>query len=78
MRDKTRKKGVSPKLTDRFRGPYIILQKFGTVYEVLISPKKSKLYHFDLMKPCFKSEGLPNWVKRARKSINHGEAVTIG
>ena len=50
MLEKTRKIGVSPKLSPKWKGPYLVLKKFGTVFEIQITKKKSKLVHFDLLK----------------------------
>jgi transposase InsO family protein len=68
MMDKNRKKGVAPKLSPRWKGPFLVIQKCGTVYEVQTSQKTSKLAHFDLLKLCHKEE-LPPWLTRARKRL---------
>jgi hypothetical protein len=66
LREKTRKKQVSPKLQPKWKGPYVVIKRFGTVYEIMTAYKVTKLYHFDLLKPC---QGLetPAWIKRARR-----------
>lgn len=69
LREKTRKVNVSPKLAPKWRGPYMIVKKFGTVCEVLLSPRVSRLYHHDLLKACH-SETLPPWLRRARRRLN--------
>jgi transposase InsO family protein len=66
LREKTRKVGVSPKLMPKWKGPFVILKRFGTVYEVMMSLQASKLYHFDLLKPCHATE-VSSWVKKARR-----------
>ena len=66
LREKTRKKQVSPKLTPKWKGPYLVIKRFGTVYEVMTAFQVSKIYHFDLLKPCHSTE-IPSWIKRARK-----------
>ena len=52
LMEKTRKKQVCSKLMPKWKRPYIVVRKFGMAYEVLITPKTSKIYHFDLLKPC--------------------------
>ena len=52
LREKTRKKQVSPKLSPKWKGPYLVIKQFGTVYEIMTAYKVTKLYHFDLLKPC--------------------------
>ena len=66
LREKTRKKQISPKLAPKWKGPYLIIKRFGTVYEVMISFNVTKLYHFDLLKPCSSTE-IPPWIKRAKR-----------
>ena len=66
LREKTRKKQVSPKLQPKWKGPFLIIKRFGTVYEVMTAMKSTKLYHFDLLKPCY-TEDIPPWIKKARK-----------
>ena len=66
LREKTRKKQVSPKLQPKWKGPCLIIKRFGTVYEVMTAFKCVKLFHFDLLKPCH-TEDIPSWIKKARK-----------
>ena len=73
LREKTRKKQVSPKLMPKWKGPYMVVQRFGTVYEVMLSPKVTRLYHFDLLKPCHSQE-IPPWIKRARNKLSTASA----
>ena len=68
--EKTRKIGVSPKLAPKWLGPHLVVQRLGTVYELQMTPKKSKLLHFDLLKPCHMVDGFPAWLKRARQKLN--------
>ena len=44
----------------------MVVKRFGTVYEILTALKVSKLFYFDLMKPCHVTD-LPPWIKQARK-----------
>jgi transposase InsO family protein len=67
---KTRQKGVSPKLDAKWKGPYLVVKKFGTIYEVQINRQTSKLLHFDLLKPChIDINSVPPWLKRAQKKL---------
>ena len=67
---KTRKVGVSPKLDVKWNGPYIVIKTFGTIYEVQISSKRSKLLHFDLLKPCHMSiDQVSPWLKRVKRKL---------
>ena len=51
--NKLRKKGVSPKLQPKWRGPCVIRKMYNDVLaEVQLSPKKSIVVHTDLLKPC--------------------------
>ena len=75
LREKTRKKQVSPKLMPKWKGPYLVVKRFGTVYEIMVALKVSKLFHFDLLKPCFATE-IPNWIKKARKRFLTDKAGT--
>jgi len=68
LREKTRKIQVSPKLMPKWRGPYMVVKAFGTVFEILTGPKVSKLYHHDLLKACH-LEQIPPWIKRARRRL---------
>ena len=73
MLEKTRKIGVSPKLSPKWKGPYLVLKKFGTVFEVQITKKKSKLVHFDLLKECHSTE-TPSWLTKARSKLLNRDA----
>ena len=68
MVEMLRKVGVSPKLADKWKGPYMVVQKCGSVYEVQLNTKTSKLIHYDLLKRCH-SETLPGWMQRARRKL---------
>lgn len=47
-----RKKGVSPKLSSRWRGPYRITQVVSTVlYRIQVSQRKRVVVHHDRLKP---------------------------
>ena len=66
--EKTRKKQVCPKLMPKWKGPFMVVRKFGMAYEVLVTPKTSKVYHYDLLKPCYSTD-CPPWIKRTRKRL---------
>jgi transposase InsO family protein len=68
LREKTRKKQISPKLMPKWKGPFLVIKQFGTVYEVMTVYRVTRLYHFDLLKPCFATE-IPAWIKRAKKAF---------
>jgi hypothetical protein len=57
-----RKKGVSPKLTRPWEGPYLIVHKLSSVtYRIQKSPKaKMKVVHYDRLKK-YKGENPPLW-----------------
>jgi len=73
LKETTRKKGVSPKLAPKWRGPYIVVARFGTVYEVMVSPTTSKIYHFDLLKRCY-NDCPPPWIRRALRKLQTQDA----
>ena len=52
LMEKTRKKQVCPKLMPKWKGASLV-RKFGMAHEVLVTPKTSKVYHYDLLKPCY-------------------------
>jgi transposase InsO family protein/predicted aspartyl protease len=67
--NKIRKKGVSPKLQPKWRGPCLVLNKLNDVLaQVQLSAKKRITVHTDLLKPCH-SRQLPKWLMRAKKSF---------
>ena len=76
MLEKTRKIGVSPKLSPKWKGPYLVLKKFGTVFEIQITKKKSKLVHFDLLKECHSLEA-PGWLIKAQRQLKGNTEINI-
>ena len=32
----------------KWKGPFMVVRKFGMAYEVLVTPKTSRVYHYDL------------------------------
>jgi hypothetical protein len=68
MLEKNKKVGVSPKLAPKWLGPFLVVQKLDSIYEVQITAKKSKMIHFDLLKECKANIG-PGWLQRARRQL---------
>ena len=67
--NKLRKKGISPKLQPKWRGPCLVIQKHNDVLaDVKLSAKKSIIVHTDLLKPCH-SRQLPKWIVCVKKSL---------
>ena len=62
MYDRTKRKGVSPKLESRWRGPYRIEQKLTEVtYRLRLGPKgKYRVVHYDLLKK-YEGEVAQEW-----------------
>ena len=64
LMEKRRKKGVTPKLQQKWRGPCLVVRLHSdVVVELQISSKKSTTVHTDLLKPCH-SERKPGWMNR--------------
>ena len=69
--NKLRKKGVSPKLEPKWRGPFIIVRKHNDVLvEIQMTARKFTTVHTDLLKPCFAAK-LPGWLKRVRRRLEN-------
>ena len=67
--NKLRKKGVSPKLQPKWRGPCLVTRKFNDcLVHIQLSAKKSLTCHTDLLKPCYSAK-LPTWLKRQRRRM---------
>ena len=67
--NKLRKKGVSPKLQPKWRGPCLVVKKFNdTLVQIQVSSKKTLTVHTDLLKRCY-SPKRPRWLRRAQKAI---------
>ncbi|XP_061189572.1 uncharacterized protein K02A2.6-like [Saccostrea echinata] len=63
--DDTRKVGVCPKLTSKWKGPYLITKRIDDLnYLVQRTLRKpAKVYHVDRLMP-YKGKTLPNWFKK--------------
>ena len=67
--NKLRKKGVSPKLQPKWRGPCLVTRKFNDcLVHIQVSAKKSLTCHTDLLKPSYSTK-LPGWFKRKRRQL---------
>ena len=67
--NKIRKKGISPKLQPKWRGPCLVIKKLNDVLaQIKLTAKKNVTVHTDLLKHCH-SRQLPRWLTRARKSL---------
>ena len=69
----SRKKQVSHKLMPNWKGPYMVVKCFWTVYKIMTSFKVTKLYHFHLLKPCNATD-IPWWIVRAKKHFVQGDS----
>ena len=67
--NKERKKGKTPKLQPKWKGPCLVTKAFNdVVVEVHVKPRKCVNYHVDLLKPCVVRK-LPPWIKRLKKKL---------
>ena len=68
MVEKRRRKGVSPKLQQKWRGPCLVIKCHSdVVVQLQLSAKKTTTVHTDLLKPCH-SVKKPGWVARFIKN----------
>jgi hypothetical protein len=70
MHDLTRKVGVCPKFTSRWKGPFVIVKKIDDlVYLVKKTPKQlAKAVHIDRLK-SYHGKTIPAWIKRLRRTL---------
>ena len=67
--NKLRRKGVSPKLQPKWRGPCLIVRMHNDVLaELMTTSRKYTVVHVDMLKPCHSTK-LPSWLKRARQKL---------
>ena len=67
--NKERKKGKSPKLQPKWKGPCLVSRSFNDVVkEVHLSPRRVVNLHVDLLKPC-QVRKEPPWIRRLRKKL---------
>jgi hypothetical protein len=64
LHNPARKKGISPKLTRAWEGPFLVVNRLSEVtYRIQRGPKtKMKVVHFDRLKP-YKGEEKPTWLE---------------
>ena len=68
LQEKTRKNQVSPWPMPKWKGPYMVVQCFRTLYKIMTNFRVTKLYHFDFLKPCNATD-IPMWIVRARNHL---------
>ena len=75
--DKTRKKGLSPKLnSDKWQGPFVVVRKITELlFEIKQNKSQSKVVHHDRLKP-YLSNDLPDWVPRLQEQAMSGKIST--
>merc|ERR1712055_601222 len=67
--NKTRRKGISPKLQARWLGPCVVTEKVNAVtYKIQVSQDGTKILHFDLLKP-YSCRDIPDWAVRRREQL---------
>ena len=67
--NKERKKGKTPKLQPKWKGPCLVTRAFNdVVVAVHLSPRKCSNLHVDLLKPCTVRKE-PPWIKRLRRKL---------
>ena len=67
--NKLRRKGISPKLQPKWRGPCLVVKKFNDcLVHIQLSGKKFLTVHTDLLKTCYSTK-LPGWFRRGRRKL---------
>ena len=67
--NKSRRKGVCPKLQIRWLGPLVVLKRLNDVtYRVKMGEKGEKVIHYDLLKP-YEGRDIPRWVKATQERL---------
>ena len=67
--NKSRKKGVCPKMQNRWIGPLLVLERLNDVtYRIKLNDKSEKVIHYDLLKPYIGRE-VPLWIKTAKNRL---------
>jgi transposase InsO family protein/predicted aspartyl protease len=63
--DPSRKRGVCPKLTSKWKGPFVIVQKIDDLlYKIQKNPRaNAKVVHLNRLKP-YEGDDAPKWFKR--------------
>ena len=65
VRDDARKKGRSPKVKPRWRGPALITEKMGNVLYRVQDGRKGRILHHDRLLP-YLADKVPLWIQRRR------------
>ena len=68
VRDDARKKGQSPKLKPRWRGPALITEKMGNVLYRVQEGRKERVLHHDRLLP-YLADDVPGWIQRRRHAL---------
>ena len=64
-----RRKGVSPKFQPKWKGPYLIVQKFNEVLvEIMKSHSKTSVVHTDHLKE-WRGKKIPKWLLKIKKQM---------
>ena len=76
--NKTRRKGISPKLQARWLGPCVVTEKVNAVtYKIQVSRDGTKILHFDLLKP-YSCRDIPEWVARRQEQLRGSSRAQPG
>jgi hypothetical protein len=71
--NKSRRKGVCPKMQNRWLGPLVVKERLNDVtYRVKLNEKSEKVIHYDLLKPYLGRE-IPRWVSTFRDRLVQGQ-----
>ena len=68
VRDDARRKGQSPKLKPRWRGPALILEKLGDVLFRVQEGRKERVLHHDRLLP-YLADDVPVWIQWRRHAL---------
>ena len=68
VRDSAKRKGLSPKLQPRWRGPYLITARLGHVLYRIHDGRKERVLHHDRLLP-YLADVVPGWVHRRRHAL---------
>lgn len=67
--NKDRRKGVSPKLQKKWKGPMLVEDCLNDVtYRLRVAPGIRKVVHFDMLKP-YADDDLPRWMEPLRQRL---------
>ena len=67
--NKDRRKGISPKLQKKWKGPFLVEECLNDVtYRLRMTPERRKVVHFDHLKP-YADDDLPAWMGPLRQKL---------